>query len=67
MEKELKIKNPSAQDSVTNVESFIKDCWMQFYSQNDAVEAPEIKPKTMARCMEAFSKFAGAEPGRKKK
>jgi hypothetical protein len=66
IESELKKRNPSGQSSVTDQEKFIKECWLKFYCKNDGVQAPDIKPKTMARCREMILQFGGAEPGKKK-
>jgi hypothetical protein len=66
VEAELKIKNPTGQSGVINREKFICDSWLKFYSKNDATLMPDIKPKTMKKCLERWDTFSFAEPARKK-
>ena len=63
---ELKTKNPSGQSGVYDREKFICDSWLKFHSKNDATLLPDIKAKTMKRCLEMMDTFSFKEPARKK-
>jgi len=63
---EWKSKNPSGQASVTSPEEELGKLWLKFYSNNDAVRAPEFCKKTVDRWKEAIKPFTSAQTGRKK-
>jgi hypothetical protein len=66
LEAELKAKNPTGQSGVIDRQKFIYDSWIKFYSKNDAALLPDIRPKTMNRCLARMDTFSFAEPARKK-
>jgi hypothetical protein len=66
VEAELKTKNPTGQSGIIDREKFICDSWLKFHSKNDAALLPDIKPKTMKRCLAKMDTFSFAEPARKK-
>jgi hypothetical protein len=66
LEEELKSTNPTGQSGVTDRQKFICDGWLKFHSKNDAALLPDIRPKTMKRCLEKMDTFNFAEPARKK-
>lgn len=66
LEAELKSVNRTGQTGVFDREKFIGDTWLKFYSKNDAAILPEIKPKTMKKCLERMDTFSFKQPARKK-